>query len=253
LLCFTLATGFVYLVKCRPEILFHDKSSPSTRYTLPKNKDLKSFGIDFPAKYKVHGIDVSHYQKDIDWQEVSSMKIKDISIDFVFIKATEDRHIKDKRFADNWQQAQKHGLIRGAYHYYRPNTPSKYQAQNFIAQVSLDKGDLPPVLDIEITGKYPIDNLRAGLQNWLNTIEKHYGLKPIIYSNHHFYKEHLEGYFDGYPLWIARYNVYTTGIENNKWLFWQHSQDGLVNGIAGRTDFNVFNGSMRDLKAICKP
>ncbi|NVN93713.1 MAG: glycoside hydrolase family 25 protein [Bacteroidetes bacterium] len=218
-----------------------------------QSKNLKHFGIPIPGKYAVHGIDVSRYQDYIDWKEVKKMKVDSIKISFAFIKATEGKCRIDRFFSINWENAKKNQIIRGAYHFYRPQVSSKLQAENFISNVKLEKGDLPPVLDIEtlVTG-YQVDNTIRGIKNWLKVIEKAYHVKPIIYTNIDFYNNYLtdEGLGD-YPLWIAHY--YQEKVRLNQiWYFWQHNDKGKVNGIKGEVDFNVFNGNMEDLQELCK-
>ena len=144
-------------------------------------------------------------------------------------------------------------LIRGAYHFYQPNIKSTLQAEHFINTVKLQSGDLPPVLDIEITGKYSNDNMRRGLKNWLKLVEAHYGIRPIIYTNLNFYKKYLKNHFDGYSFWIAQYNRTDISLSTDQWVFWQYSNQGKVNGIAGSVDFNAFQGSLQELKSLCVP
>ncbi len=218
-----------------------------------QSKNLKNFGIPIPSKYTVHGIDISRYQNIINWKEVKKMKVDSVKIDFVFIKATEGKTRIDRYFAENWKNASDQKLIRGAYHFYRPQINSKLQAENFISNVKLEKGDLPPVLDIErLAQGYHIDNTVRGIKNWLKIIEDYYQIKPIIYTNIDYYNKYLAGKgMDDYPLWIAHYYEKKI-IINQKWHFWQHNDKGKVNGISGEVDFNVFNGNLDELKALCK-
>jgi lysozyme len=218
-----------------------------------QSKNLKHFGIPIPEKYNVHGIDVSRYQERINWKEVKKMKVDSIKISFAFIKATEGECRMDRYFNLNWTNAKKNQIIRGAYHFYRPQISSKLQAENFISNVKLEKGDLPPVLDIEILAYgFHADNTVRGIKNWLKIIEKAYHIKPIIYTNIDFYNNYLAGQgFDTYPFWIAHYYEKKLRL-NQQWHFWQHNDRGKVNGITGEVDFNVFNGKMEDLRKLCK-
>lgn len=218
-------------------------------------KAVIAYGIAIPTNYKIHGIDVSRYQEKIDWKEMSKLKSgKDnIAISFSFIKATEGQTMTDRYFTYNWKETKKHNIIRGAYHYYKPNTNSLLQARNFIKAVKLQKGDLPPVLDIEELGKLGAANMQKGILNWLRIVEKHYGIKPIIYTNAHFYKKYLSGKdFKDYPFWIAHYTPnHKIGV-NREWVFWQHSDRGKVKNIRSSVSFSVLNGNMRELKSLCK-
>lgn len=209
-----------------------------------------AFGIDIPVNYTVHGIDVSHHQDVIDWEEVKRMNVENMQLSFAFIKATEGLVNVDKLFKRNWYKAGEQGMTRGAYHFFLATKSGKKQAENFIAQVTLEPGDLPPVLDVEqLYGVKPKD-LRIRVQDWLNTIEAYYKVKPIIYTNVDFYNQYLGEAFDEYPLWVAHYLQPNQPRIKRPWIFWQHSETGKVNGISTRVDFNVFNGDSTDFSKL---
>ena len=190
----------------------------------------------------MHGIDVSHHQDNIDWDAVKAMKVQEIKIDFVFIKATEGLGRVDNAFRRNWFNARQAGIPRGAYHYFLPSKSGKAQAENFIATIQPEKGDLPPVLDIEQTNGASVEDIQQRAKDWLMMIEKQFKVKPIIYTNVDFYENFLAGKFDEYPLWIAHYLVQDKPRIQRHWTFWQHNEKGHVNGIDANVDFNVFNG-----------
>ena len=208
----------------------------------PKFIRYKEFGIDMPVNYSIHGIDVSRYQKEIDWDDVRNMQVKNIKIGFAFIKATEGMDMTDSEFRDNMQNAKNAGVVRGAYHFFIASASGKAQAIHYLETVTLKKGDLPPVLDVETANGASVADLQQRVADWLEIIEKKYRTKPIIYTNIDFYKIFLAGRFDNYPLWVAHYlQKERPRIERN-WVFWQHNDGGHVNGIRNTVDFNVFNG-----------
>ncbi len=196
------------------------------------------------ARYPVHGIDVSRYQGNVDWPVIAR------NYQFVFLKATEGTTLKDRYFKQHWQRLGTLSLKRGAYHFFLPAQDATLQAKYFIRQVSLKRGDLPPVLDVEITQHLPSATLVSRIKQWMEMIEGHYGVKPLIYTNQAFYRQHLQGKLTGYPIWIARYSFVTPKSTPN-WHFWQYSDQGQVNGITGKVDLNVFYGSLSDLDRIC--
>ena len=209
-----------------------------------------AFGIDLPENYKLHGIDVSHHQDNIDWDDVKAMQVKQVKIGFAFIKATEGLGDMDNNFRRNWYLARQVGIPRGAYHFFISSKSGKAQAENFIATCRLQKGDLPPVLDIETNNGASPEDIRQRAKDWLERIEQYYQVKPIIYTNVDFYKNFLAGSFEDYPLWVAHYLVQDKPRIDRNWLFWQHNEKGHVNGIDAPVDFNVFNGdstAFRDL------
>lgn len=202
----------------------------------------KEFGISLPANYTIHGIDVSKYQDAISWEAVKAMQVKKVAIGFAFIKATEGIGRIDDSFRRNWLNAQKAGVVRGAYHFFISSKSGKAQAENFLETVRLQKGDLPPVLDIEQANGASIADLQQRAADWLSAVEKKYKVKPIIYTNADFYKTFLTGRFDDYPLWVAHYLVKDKPRISRNWSFWQHNETGHVSGINANVDFNVFNG-----------
>ena len=209
-----------------------------------------AFGISIPENYLIHGIDVSKYQQTISWDAVKEMKVKDIQLDFVFIKATEGIINTDPQFKRNWKKSKQAGMIRGAYHFFLATKDGREQAENFISAVDLEKGDLPPVVDIEQTYGVNAALLKKELKEWLDVVEYYYGVKPIIYTNVDFYSRYLGKEFNSYPLWAAHYYQYDTPRIERNWDFWQHSEEGRVNGILSKVDFNVFNGDSLQFRSL---
>jgi len=211
------------------------------------------FGIPVPINYAIHGIDVSKYQEDIDWKEVQEMNVASIQLGFAFIKATEGISNTDPSFTRNWKKAKDNQIIRGAYHFFIASRDGKQQAENFIKKVKLETGDLPPVLDVEQLNGVSAAQLKKEMRSWLQRVETHYKVKPIIYTNVDFYKRNLGSEFDAYPLWAAHYYQLQQPKIDRGWIFWQHSDKGRVNGIVSQVDFNVFNGDSTAFRNILLP
>jgi lysozyme len=222
----------------------------SWRYRKIKFTRYPEFGIVIPESYTIHGIDVSKYQDMIAWEEVKAMKVKNIQLGFSFIKATEGIGNTDPQFGRNWKKAKDNGIFRGAYHFFIASKDGKMQAENFIDKVELQPGDLPPVLDIEQMNGTSSLELKKEAKRWLETVENYYHVKPIIYTNVDFYSRVLGNEFDAYPLWVAHYYQPGQPRINRGWVFWQHSQEGRVNGIAAKVDFNVFKGDSLEFKNL---
>jgi len=202
----------------------------------------ESYNIKIPKKYTIHGIDVSYYQGKIDWQKVKAMKEDGVAVDFAFIKATEGVLNVDPYFQRNWREAPKAGLKVGAYHFFRPKRSGLWQANFFLQTVNIEKGDLPPVVDIESLDGVSPDKMRKELNAFIIQIEVKTKVRPIIYSGLKFYQDHLMGYYEGYPFWVAHYHQPKLKIPSNAWKFWQHSDKARINGINHVVDFNAFNG-----------
>ncbi len=210
---------------------------------------LKAYGVCMPAGFHIHGIDVSHYQGNIDWQRLTQTRQSQFPIHFIFMKASEGGDYGDRVFQANFDSAKAYEFIRGAYHFYNPKTDPVRQADFFINSVKLDTGDLPPVLDIEKRGD-DARTLRRDLKIWLDKIERHYKVKPILYTSYKFKTRYLnDSIFDSYPYWIAHYYVDSVEYKGN-WKFWQHTDVGTLPGIREKVDLNIFNGSLEELKCM---
>lgn len=197
--------------------------------------------------YEVHGIDVSHYQSTVDWDKIASQNIS-----FAFVKATEGEDFRDSLYCSNWLEMNRVGIKRGAYHFFRPTLSVYKQAKNFMDNVSLEIGDLPPVLDIEVDDGASEQLAVFRIRTWLEMIEHHYNIRPIIYTNITYFNKYIAGNLDEYPVWIARYNYSEPRLAFNKqWDFWQYGNRGRLEGIEGDVDFNVFNGNHERLASFC--
>lgn len=201
----------------------------------------------YPEGYNVRGIDVSHYQEEIDWLRLRNASMNNDPISFVIVKATEGVSLFDQYFNENFYQAKANGLIRGAYHFYIPTANPREQAKFYLRQVHLEQGDLPPIIDVEeIKGK-TASELRNDVKIWLDIVENQYGAKPILYTSYKFFLDYFNTQeFQEYPLWIAHYYVPKLRYKG-KWVLWQHTDCGKIDGIKGKVDCNIFNGSLREL------
>ena len=225
---------------------FKSHKVPKTEAEEKRLSDVRNFQVLSKYPDKVVGFDVSQYQGQIAWDEVKFVE-NTYALGFVFIRATAGKDAVDTCFKNNWAAAKKENIIRGAYHYYRPNENSLEQAENFIKTVKLSKGDLPPVLDIESLPKnQPMDSLKSGLRRWLKKVDAHYKVKPIIYSGEKYYNAFLKEEFSEYTFWIANYNFFVEEIKDD-WLFWQFTEKATVSGISGNVDLNIYNGTPKQL------
>ncbi len=196
--------------------------------------------------YEVHGIDLSHYQSKISWDSVAAQGIA-----FAFVKATEGRQHLDKKYCENWQEMKRVGIKRGAYHFFRPSIPAEEQARNFMNVVDMQYGDLPPVLDVEVDENLSREEVVKGIKDWLYLVEMEYSIRPIIYTHYKFYNKFIAGEFDKYPIWIAKYGGEAPRLGSVQWTFWQYGNRGILRGVEGHVDFNVFKGSHEELEKIC--
>tara|TARA_S200000501_G_C20853880_1_gene756924 strand:+ start:1206 stop:1979 length:774 start_codon:yes stop_codon:yes gene_type:complete len=201
--------------------------------------------VDYINNTSIIGIDVSHHQKKINWPEVKNWK--NHSIKFVYIKATEGARgngSKDPKYLENIQEAEKHGLLVGSYHYFRTTSSAEDQFKNFITTLGDHKQDLIPMVDLEQNDNFTKKKYREELKKFLKLLENHFNKKPIIYSVTNFYNQYLAYNFLEYKLFLGFYNLEHDKIslkDNRDWTAWQFSQQGKIKGIEKNVDINVLN------------
>ncbi|MCM3629631.1 glycoside hydrolase family 25 protein [Paenibacillus glycanilyticus] len=192
----------------------------------------------FAAKYKIRGIDVSHYQGEINWDKVAgSGKWR-----FVYIKATEGKDMTDDYFKSNWEQARSNGMLTGAYHFFTTQSTGAEQAAHFIEKVPNEAAALPPVIDIEIALDKNVPLIQRELTALSAQLEQHYKQRPILYVTYDTFHAYIAGSFNDHEIWI-RDVVRHPGLRNDRpWIFWQYNNRGHIAGIDAYVDINVFKG-----------
>jgi lysozyme len=192
------------------------------------------------------GIDVSYHQDKIHWRRVAKAGIR-----FAFVRVSDGLTLRDPRFDQNWDEAGEARLLRGAYQYFRPAESAIAQADLLIAALRRDRGELPPVLDVEETGGKPPEELGRAVRTWVERVRSQLGVEPIIYASPAFWRDQVGGAdLSSQPLWVAHY---TDGCPRvpapwQRWTFWQHSKTGRVPGIKNAVDLDLFAGSVDELR-----
>ena len=187
----------------------------------------------------IRGIDVSHYQGAINWKEVAT----DPQVAYCYIKATEGNGYVDDYYEVNVRQARQHGIKVGAYHFFSPTASPVSQFENMASVVNIKENDLVPIIDVEKIGRRA--NVHAFCQRlrlFLKTVEKHYGVRPLIYTGANFYNKYLAGQFSEYGFMIAKYIEPEPVLKDKraKMLMWQYTSTGRVKGIRGNCDQSMF-------------
>lgn len=209
--------------------------------------------MNYPSfdTYPVQGIDVSHHQQKIDWAKLDKQIVQ-----FAFIKATEGGNHKDSLFQENWREARRNNILSGAYHFFTFCKDGDEQARNYIHYVPKDSIDLPPIIDLEYGGNCLKENwkedLIAEITKYFYIIENHYGQKVIIYTTNEFYKNFLQNKFPDNPIWIRDILSEPNLPDNRKWLFWQYTNRGKVEGINTHVDLNAFCGSRQEFEKLLR-
>lgn len=215
--------------------------------------------VNYRVGGSVYGIDFSHYQKDVDWDNLALYCDKDGNvyhdkpkdkkymqpIFFVYLKATEGATIKDETYSVRTIEAERHGVLKGAYHFLHLGSPIDEQIKNFVETANWTPGDMPPALDIEVMSEikeYGKEFLVEKTLQWLRKIESTMHVRPIIYTRENIRNEYLnDDRLKKYDFWIAKYSE--KGPANFDWHLWQKTDKGVLEGYnAGRIDINLFKG-----------
>ncbi len=183
--------------------------------------------------YKISGIDVSHYQGSINWRDVA----RSGTVEYVYIKATEGESLVDNTFRTNLNGARRAGLRVGVYHFYIPSVSPQRQFNNFRNAVNLKEMDLLPIIDIERRGRQPLPQFQHNLKTFIQMVERHYGVRPILYCSRDFYNKYLSGPFTNYKYMVARYAEEVPQLcDEAPFVMWQYSATSRVQGIRGNVD-----------------
>ena len=217
---------------------------------------------------RIYDIDLSRHQHEkgagrrvkkygINWNQLriyslgSGRRVQgriNYPVSYVYIKATEGRSLFNKYYPNDLQQARKHGIAVGSYHFFTTTSTGAQQADYFLRMAWIAPNDLPPVLDLEPTDAQ-IQKMggNAALFKqvliWLHRVENRHGKRPVLYVGQLFVNNHLKyapAELRNYDVWIARYGEYKPYV---KLLHWQLTPYGRVKGIHGEVDINVFNGT----------
>jgi len=217
--------------------------------------------IDYPADLKevasecrseVAGIDISHWDGDIDWAELDKE-----SIYFVYMKATEGESYVDPTFETNWAAIRRTSLRRGAYLFFDPGLATdrqEAQAQNFINTVkNVEAGDLPPMLDVEDDPEVSVAVFQSRLLTVTRLVEAYFHVHPIIYTTTGLYKKYLNWHnsFQDCELWIADYCYRRPQLCDKKDMrIWQFTDKAKLRGIPSPVDMDILYNTPEDLENL---
>ena len=208
------------------------KASQELRAVLPDAMPFSNRKVRMNLSYS-EGIDVSHYQGVINWDDV----VSGTKISYVYLKATEGATFIDDTYRRNLEEARRVGLSVGSYHFYRPNVTPEEQFRNLTTNVLPDEQDLVPIIDIEHRGKVSEEQFIGDLTKFIKMVEQYYGRKPMLYSYQNFYNRHFAGLFQNYPWMIAKYKSESPALDDGqRYVMWQYTSKGSIPGIRGHVD-----------------
>lgn len=224
-----------------------ETDSKGKKQTAFYRKGIKMENIKVKRRERAYGLDLSAYQENVVWQDLFicgnegpdyrlpySLTGNVTPLEFVIMKATEGGDHVDRMLKVHRDNAERHNFVKGYYHFYNTTASATANAANYIRNVKLEKGDFPPILDIEKDG-VPVDSL----VKWLKIVERHYGKQPMIYTNERYYKKYVEGTkLAKYPLWYSRFG--RKDIDRGCHIL-QFTEDAVIDGVKNhKVDLNEF-------------
>lgn len=203
-----------------------------------------------PEKVNWIGIDVSRYQGAIDFE-----RVKASGVDFVLLRSSigdgsDNVTGEDIRFAVNYAEAKKAGLMVGAYHYLRGGNieEARTEARFFIKTITPYDLDFPAVLDFEEPWQqeYLTTAERTAMAlTFMEEVEKA-GYYPMLYTNTNWAENYLDmTKLRKYDLWLAEWHPKPT--YNGTFGIWQYTAYGGVSGIEGDVDLDVCTKNYRKI------
>ncbi len=206
-----------------------------------------------PGAAIVRGVDVSVYQGRIDWSQT-----KAAGVSFAFARVSDGTGYSDTEFAANWPAMKAAGVVRGAYQFFRPGEDPTAQATLFASMLSaaggIGAGDLPAVMDLEVTDGLSDMTIQSRMQTWFSAMQQATGMTPMLYLSPSF-ASHAGTGFGMHALWIANWGVPCPSVPAawSTWAFWQDSDMGKVTGIPAAVDLDEFDGPLAALPVLGAP
>ncbi|TWE14217.1 GH25 family lysozyme M1 (1,4-beta-N-acetylmuramidase) [Prauserella muralis] len=227
-----------------------DHSTPATKARALQPQGVNADGVQ--AQATVPGIDVSGWQKNVDWNHWWGQGKR-----FAYVKATEGTGYENPYFAQQYNGSYNVGMIRGAYHFALPDRSSGAAQANFFVDNgggwSRDGKTLPGALDMEYNpyGATCYGKSKSAMAAWIRDFHDTYhnrtGRWPVIYTSTSWWNQCVgtaQSFGSTVPLWVARYSS-SVGTLPNGWnfhTFWQYTSSPI--------DQNSFNGAYDRLKVL---
>ena len=219
--------------------------------SVSENGELLADAKVCPGTTKVYGIDVSEFQGTINWTAV-----KAAGKDFAVIRVSDGTGHLDPKFATNWKAAKAAGVAVGAYQFFEPSQDPTAQADllvSHLTSVGYGAGDLPPVIDVEVTGGVSAATVSSHVNTWIARVKSRTGRLPSLYTSPGFWS----GIGNPTPttlpyIWVANWGVSCPTLPPawGRLRLWQYSDSGSVSGISGHVDLDQYNGSLAELKGL---
>ncbi len=191
------------------------------------------------------GIDVSKWQKDIDWEAVAASGVTFAIIRCGYRGSSTGCLVEDPYFLQNIQGAKDAGIEVGVYFFTQAvNEVEAVEEASMVVSLCRDyELDYPVFIDTESAGgNGRADQLSAAdrtavCRAFCTTIQNA-GYQAGVYSSRNWYYERLEDEkLQEYVLWNAEYRE--APLYTGNYSIWQYTSNGHINGINTRVDLNL--------------
>ena len=199
-------------------------------------------------KGKTFGVDVSKYQKNVDWA-----KIKKAGVSFVIVRIGYRGYgeagtlVLDPMFEEHFTNVKNAGLKVGVYFFSQATTEAEAKEEAFACAYVLNgrKLDYPIFFDTEASGASNGSGRADGLGMEDRTKcaiafceeVKAQGYKPGVYASTLWYRKRIDlNSLKKYTIWNAHYGVASSPIDCD---MWQGTEKARINGYSGELDANI--------------
>lgn len=187
----------------------------------------------------IYGQDVSGWQGEVDWAAQAALGSR-----FAYVKATEGRSYRAPSFDHQYRGAGAAGLVRGGYHFARPDSGGPEEQVDFFLNNgggwTADGTTLPGMVDLEGYHGLPRDYgySRQEMREWIMGFSNRYlaqvGRRPVLYTNLHWWNDVVGDWTPvNSPLFLASYRADRPTTLPGRWWgweLWQYSDSGPFAG-----------------------
>ncbi|MCR5773676.1 MAG: glycoside hydrolase family 25 protein [Lachnospiraceae bacterium] len=195
------------------------------------------------------GIDVSKYNKEIDWNAVRSSGVEFAIIRAGYRGSSTGVLVEDPYFGKNLAGAKAAGIKIGVYFFTQAITPGEAaeEAEAVASLVNASDLSLPVFLDVESSGNSnggradPLDKAaRTEIVRTFCETAEGLGYDAGVYANKTWMTKYLDmEQLAPYTKWLAQYRAEGPTYEGD-YSIWQYTSNGSVDGINGRVDLDIF-------------
>ena len=198
----------------------------------------------FSLEQRSYGIDVSHWQNEIDFKTLDSYK----KIDFIIIRAGQGTTLKDRQFERNYSEAKKYNIPTGVYLYAKARNveEARKEATTLVNNLKGKTFELPIYYDVEEHEDLDNTTIMQMVVEFYKII-KLARFKPGLYASKYYlmYKIDLAKIPLDCSIWVASYGKNDGSVPKDTYKYygrfdiWQYTSTGKMPGIVGDVDCNI--------------